>query len=161
MNELTTIPFLTIDGDTTSLVDFGGKVTLIVNTASKCGFTPQYEGLQTLYTRYKDDGLVVIGFPANNFGKQEPGTNEEIQEFCSANFGVTFPMMAKVSVKGNDQHPLFRYLTTHADPAADISWNFHKYLIDKSGAIAVSFEPKTEPNDPALVAKIEELLEAD
>jgi glutathione peroxidase len=158
LNELTTIPFETINGDTMTLADFGGKVLLVVNVASKCGYTPQYTGLETLYEKYGSDSFVVIGFPANNFKGQEPGTNEEIQTFCSTTYGVTFPMMAKISVIGKDMHPLYRYLTTHSNPPDDIKWNFNKFLIDKQGNIAARFDSKVTPNDPAIIAKIEELL---
>jgi glutathione peroxidase len=152
------IPFQTIAGDTTSLAAFNGKVLLLVNVASKCGYTPQYDGLEKLYEKYKDRGLVVIGFPANNFGAQEPGTNAEILSFCKANYGVTFPMMAKISVKGDDMHPLYQFLTTHADPAGDITWNFNKFLLDRNGQIAARFDKKITPDDPALTAKIDLLL---
>lgn len=152
------IPCMTITGDSTSLAAYRGKVLLLVNVASECGYTPQYEGLEKLYRQFKDKGLVVIGFPANNFGKQEPGTNAEILSFCKSTYGVTFPMMAKISVKGDDCHPLYQYLTTHADPAGDITWNFNKFLIDRDGKIAARYDKKIIPDDPALVAKIEALL---
>jgi glutathione peroxidase len=158
LNELTTIPFQTINGDTMTLADFGGKVVLVVNVASKCGSTPQYAGLETLYEKYSADGFVVIGFPANNFKNQEPGTNEEIQNFCSTTYGVTFPLMSKISVLGKDIHPLYRYLTENGDPPGDITWNFNKFLIDKQGNIAARFDTKVTPNDSDLVAKIEALL---
>ena len=152
------IPFETITGDTTSLAEYKGNVLLLVNTASKCGYTPQYEGLEALYEKYKDSGLVVIGFPANNFKNQEPGTNEEILNFCRTKYDVTFPMMAKVSVKGDDIHPLFKYLTQEAGIDGEIGWNFEKFLIDRDGNLAARFETKVTPEDPKVVGKIEELL---
>jgi glutathione peroxidase len=136
-------------GKTINLADYKGKKILIVNTASKCGFTPQYEGLEKLYETYKND-LVIIGFPANNFGGQEPGSNEEIGEFCKKNYGVTFPMAAKVSVKGDDIHPLFKYLLSEAkklgkeDP---IKWNFTKFLLDENGKLIDVFPSKVAPMD--------------
>jgi len=155
---LESIPFETIDGQPATLADYRGQVVLIVNVASECGYTPQYEGLETLYERYKEKGLVVLGFPANNFGGQEPGSNEEILKFCRSKFAVTFPMMSKVSVKGGDQHPLFAYLTTHAKPAGDIPWNFHKFLLDREGQIVGRFNPDVTPLSEELTSKIEELL---
>jgi glutathione peroxidase len=158
MPELTTIPFQTISGDTTTLADFNGKVKLLVNVASKCGSTPQYKGLQELYEQYQSAGLVIIGFPANNFKSQEPGTNEEIQEFCTVNYGVTFPMMAKISVKGEDIHPLYELLTENADTQGDIGWNFTKFLLARDGTIIARFDTKVEPEDPKIVDEIEALL---
>lgn len=152
------IPFETIQGDTTSLAAYKGRVILIVNVASKCGFTPQYEGLEKLYEQYRDSGLTVIGFPANNFGGQEPGSNEEILEFCTTNFGVTFPMMAKVSVKGKDKHPLFVRLTEDPSIPGEIKWNFAKFLIDREGKLVARFGTRTKPESKKLVAAIEELL---
>jgi len=152
------IDFETITGEKTSLADYSGKVVLIVNTASKCGFTKQYVGLEDLYRERKDDGLVVIGFPANNFADQEPGTNEEILKFCRGTFDVTFPMMAKVSVKGDDQHPLFRYFTEESDLPGEIKWNFNKFLLDRDGNLVARYESAVEPDDKELVARIEELL---
>lgn len=152
------IPLKTITGKDTKLADYSGKVLLLVNTASKCGYTPQYEGLETLYDQYKDSGLVVIGFPANNFGGQEPGSNEEILEFCQTRFSVSFPMMAKVSVKGDDKHPLFKYLTEEAGHDGEIGWNFAKFVIDRDGKLVARFDTKVKPSDPQLVGKIKELL---
>jgi len=152
------IPFETITGDTVSLKDFEGKVVLVVNTASKCGFTKQYAGLEELYREKKDEGLVIIGFPADNFGGQEPGGNEEILNFCVAKFDVTFPMMAKISVKGNDQHALYKYLTEQWPFPGEIGWNFNKFLLDKKGNVAARYESKVAPDDPQLLAKIDELL---
>ena len=151
-------PLLTITGDTTSLAEFSGKVVLIVNTASECGFTPQYAGLEGLYRKYKDRGFVVIGFPANNFGGQEPGTNEEILNFCTTKFDVTFPMMSKVSVKGKDKLPLFIYLTEQSPLPGEIQWNFTKFLLDKNGRLAARYPSKVTPMDSELVSTVEDLL---
>lgn len=145
------IPLQRIDGSEATLEDYAGKVLLIVNVASKCGLTPQYDGLEALYRRYREDGLVVIGFPANNFAGQEPGSNEEIAEFCRATFGVEFPMFAKISVLGEDRHPLYDLLAGDTD----ISWNFEKFLIGRDGRIAGRFAPKTVPEDPEIVGAIE------
>jgi glutathione peroxidase len=138
-----------IQGNEFQLSQLMGKKVLIVNTASKCGFTPQYDDLEKLYNTYKDKNFVIIGFPANNFLKQEPGTNEEIQEFCRKNYGVTFPMMSKISVKGNDIHPLYKWLTTETN--SDVSWNFQKYMIDENGKIVGYVSPKTKPFDEKIV----------
>ena len=156
--EYRTISLETITGDTTDLKAFEGKVVLIVNVASKCGFTKQYAGLEELYKKYEDKGLVVIGFPANNFGGQEPGTNEEIQNFCQMNFGVTFPMMAKVSVKGKDIHPLFDYLTEKSNLPGEIKWNFSKFLLDRKGNLVARWDSPVEPMSDEITKKIEELL---
>jgi glutathione peroxidase len=153
-----------IDGNAVPLETFKGKVVLVVNTASQCGLTPQYEGLQALYQKYKDKGFVVLGFPANNFGNQEPGSNEQIKEFCSSNFGVGFPMFAKISVKGEDMHPLYQYLTAGAgNPqlAGEITWNFEKFLFDRSGQVAARFAPKTRPESEEIVKAVETLLTKD
>ncbi len=164
-----------IDGTTEDLSIYRGKVVLIVNTASKCGLTPQYAELQALYDRHKDAGLVVLGFPANNFMEQEPGSNTEIAQFCTSKYSVTFPMFEKVDVVGASAHPLFARLTALA--AADMSdadkaklkpdqtpgapsWNFTKYLIDRDGRIVQRFDPRTKPSDAALTAKVESLLAA-
>jgi glutathione peroxidase len=152
------IPFATITEESTNLNDFTGQVILVVNTASKCGFTKQYAGLEELYRANKDRGLVVIGFPANNFGNQEPGTNEEIQAFCQTTFDVTFPMMAKISVKGEDKHPLYTYFTEESDFAGEIGWNFTKFLLDREGNVVARYESAVTPDNPELVAKIEDLL---
>lgn len=154
------IPLETITGDTVHLADFRGHVLLLVNTASECGYTRQYSGLQELHARYGDSGLVVIGFPANNFGKQEPGTNEQIAQFCSQNFGVSFPMMAKVSVKGEDKHPLFSYLTEDSPVAGEISWNFTKFLIDRDGTPVARFSSSAEPLGEQVIEAIERFLKA-
>lgn len=145
-----------IDGKAVPLAEFKGKVVLIVNVASRCGFTPQYAGLEALYEKYKDQGFVIVGVPANNFGAQEPGTNEEIKTFCTRKYNVSFPMMAKVSVKGDDITPLYKYLTTAK--GGDVKWNFTKFLIGKDGQIAERFESAVKPDDPALTAAVERAL---
>ena len=150
-----------IEGKDTSLKQYAGKVLLIVNVASQCGNTPQYQGLQDLYKKYGDKGLVVLGFPCNDFGAQEPGSNAEIKEFCSLNYKVTFPMFDKVHVKGPDQHPLYTALTgpQGAFPG-NVKWNFGKFLIGRDGKPLQRIEPGTEPDDAALVAAIEAALAA-
>ncbi len=145
-----------IDGAPAPLAAYKGKVLLLVNVASKCGFTPQYTQLEAVYEKYKDQGLVVAGFPANNFGAQEPGTNEEIKTFCSRKYSVTFPMYAKISVKGSDIAPLYDYLTKST--GGDIKWNFTKFLVGKDGAILARFESKVKPDDPEVTAAIEKAL---
>ena len=149
-----------IDGQDAPLSQFKGKVLLLVNVASKCGYTPQYAGLESLYEKYKDQGLVVIGFPANNFGAQEPGTNAEIKTFCSRTYKVSFPMYAKISVKGEDKTPLYHYLTEEANSATngEIGWNFTKFLIDRSGNVVARFESKIKPDDAGLVQAVEKAL---
>lgn len=139
-----------INGEEISLKQFDGKVLLIVNTASKCGFTPQYEQLQTIYDRYKNDGFSVLGFPCNQFMTQEPGDELEIDSFCRLNYGVTFPMFAKVNVFGEDAHPLYKYLTREAPGMMGlkgIKWNFTKFLIDRDGEVVARFSPQTKPFD--------------
>jgi glutathione peroxidase len=154
-----TLPLL--DGKSAPLADYKGKVVLIVNVASRCGFTPQYSALESIYEKYKDRGFVIIGFPANNFANQEPGTNEEIKTFCQTKYNVTFPVYGKVSVKGADQTPLYTYLTKEANPAlaGDIKWNFTKFLVDRHGHAVERFEPATTPDSPQVVSAIEALLE--
>ena len=149
-----------IDGKETSLSEFQGKVLLIVNTASECGFTPQYEGLQATHEEYSDDGLVVMGFPANNFGGQEPGTDDEIKKFCKVNYGVSFPMFSKISVKGDDQHPLFTYLTSAENPdfTGEIKWNFEKFLINKQGKLIHRFRSDVKPQSDEIKKAIEKEL---
>ncbi len=143
----------TLSGQETDLTPYKGKVLLIVNTASKCGLTPQYAGLQRLYDSYKDQGLEVLGFPCNQFGGQEPGTSDEIQSFCSANYGVTFPMFEKTEVNGPDAHPLFQYLKAQAphegEPGtgSDIKWNFTKFVVDRDGQVIARYEPMVAPED--------------
>ena len=178
------IPVNHITGEDLTLANYRGKVLLIVNVASQCGLTPQYDALEKLYSRFKDSGLVVLGFPANDFGAQEPGTNEEIQTFCKATFGVDFPMFSKITVTGPDTNPLYKSLiaaqpkatspgrevfrenlngflqksgaTTNPEPG--ILWNFEKFLIDRSGNVAARFSPEVLPDDPAVIAAIETAL---
>jgi glutathione peroxidase len=152
------MPFKTITGHDTTLADFQGKVLLVVNVASECGYTPQYAGLERLYEQFKDSGLVVIGFPANNFGSQEPGTNEQILKFCQSKFNVTFPMMAKVSVKGKDKHPLFTYLTEQSSVKGEIKWNFSKFLLDREGTLVARFDSGVAPDAPELTSRIVSLF---
>jgi glutathione peroxidase len=147
----------TIDGTPQNLSAYKGQVLLIVNTASKCGFTPQYAGLQDLYEKHKNRGLVVLGFPANNFMGQEPGTNEEIQQFCSTRFHVTFPMFGKISVKSGDMHPLYVWLTSDPNGAA-VSWNFNKFLIGRDGKLIAHFGSRTTPDSEELTAAIKSAL---
>jgi len=151
-----------IDGTVTPLSNYKGKVMLIVNVASRCGFTGQYAGLQKLYETYKDRGLVVLGFPANDFLFQEPGNNKEIAQFCSLKYHVTFPMFEKISVKGRECHPLYKYLTdkaTNPEFSGDITWNFNKFLISRDGGILARFGSRTEPEHKDLIAAIEKGLE--
>jgi len=148
-----------IDGEATSLGEYKGKVLLMVNVASRCGFTPQYKGLEALYRKYKDRGLVVMGFPANNFGAQEPGTDNEIKAFCSRNFDVSFPMFSRISVKGADTHPLYQYLTdksAHPETGGEVPWNFTKFLADGNGKVIGRFAPDVEPSviGPAIDAAL-------
>ena len=174
------IPVQKISGDSASLAEFKGKVLLLVNVASKCGLTPQYEGLENLYEQFRGQGLVVAGFPANNFKSQEPGTNEEIQAFCTTNYGVSFPMFSKISVAGSNKHPLYKLLTTaqptaisvsetpfreklkgygietNADP--EVLWNFEKFLVSRKGEVVKRFSPDTLPDAPELIAAIQEEL---
>ena len=145
-----------IEGQPAPLSEYKGKVLLLVNVASKCGFTPQYKGLEAVYEEYKDKGLVIVGFPANNFAQQEPGTNEEIKTFCTRTYNVTFPMMSKISVKGGDQDPLYKYLT--ATNGGDIKWNFTKFLVDRNGNVVARFEPPVKPDSPEVKAAIEKAL---
>jgi glutathione peroxidase len=149
-----------IDGEPTPLSGYKGKVILLVNVASRCGFTPQYSALESLYEKYKDQGFVILGFPANNFGGQEPGTNAEIKSFCTLKYNVTFPMFAKVSVKGEDCTPLYQYLTKQANPSlvGDIKWNFTKFLVDRNGNVVARFESPVKPDSPEVVEAIEKLL---
>ncbi len=180
MNALADIALKTIQGADASLGDYAGKVLLVVNVASKCGLTPQYEGLEALYRDHRDQGLVVLGFPANDFAGQEPGSNDEIASFCTTNFGVDFPMFEKLVATGPDKHPLYAALTGAApaavndgpfrerlkgfgmtpNPAPELLWNFEKFLIGRDGAVVARFAPDTAPNDPALVAAIEKALAA-
>ncbi|QNI31319.1 glutathione peroxidase [Alloacidobacterium dinghuense] len=174
------IPVRRITGEETTLADYSGKVILVVNVASKCGLTPQYEALEKLYRQYNDQGLVVCGFPSNDFAGQEPGTNEDIQSFCSLNFGVDFPLYEKITVVGEAKHPLYHALieaqptavSTSAEPfeedlrrfgvqpneAPEILWNFEKFVVSRNGEVAARFAPNTTPDDPALVSAIESEL---
>ena len=155
------IELQTLAGSPASLGDFAGSAILVVNVASQCGLTPQYAGLQRLHDRFAERGFTVAGFPCNQFGGQEPGTADEISEFCSVNYGVTFPMFAKIDVNGPDRHPLYTELTAVSDAegqAGDIQWNFEKFLIDGDGKIVARFRPLTEPEASEVVAAIEEQL---
>ena len=150
-----------IDGNDYNLAQLKGQVVMVVNVASKCGLTPQYKGLEALYDKYKDQGLVVVGFPANNFKEQEPGTNEQIKEFCTSKYDVSFPMMSKISVKGEDKHPLYKFLTeeqTAGEFKGEIGWNFTKFLIDKNGNVFARFASKTKPEDESVTKAIEQAL---
>ncbi len=150
-----------LDGKPAKLSDYTGKVVLAVNVASKCGFTPQYAGLQALNDRYTDRGFIVLGFPTNQFFNQEPGSAEQIQEFCSINYGVTFPLFAKLDVKGAAQHPLYAILSEATDDtgkAGNVKWNFEKFLVGRDGHVVRRFRSKVVPEDPALVEAIESLL---
>lgn len=182
MAELFEVPLKTITGDDASLADYSGKVMLVVNVASKCGLTPQYEGLQSVYRQYREQGLVVLGFPANDFKGQEPGSNEEIQQFCSLNYQVDFPMFGKIVVTGADKHPLYQALTAlkpdalskpgqdfrkalegygiAPNPVPEILWNFEKFLIGRDGTVLERFSPDLPPNDPIVTAAIEKALAA-
>ncbi len=150
-----------IQGKLVKLGDYQGKALLLVNVASKCGYTKQYAGLEALYKKYQDQGLVVMGFPANDFGAQEPGTNDEIRTFCTTNFGVTFPMFAKISVKGHEIHPLYKFLTestANPDFAGDITWNFNKFLVDRQGNMIGRYPSQVEPLSDELTTDIEKAL---
>jgi glutathione peroxidase len=160
MGNIKDIPVNSLDGSDVSLRDFGGPL-LIVNVASKCGLTPQYEGLEQLAKTYGDKGLTVVGVPCNQFMGQEPGTAEEIATFCSTTYGVTFPLLEKTDVNGDARHPLYGQLTQAADAdgeAGDIQWNFEKFLVNADGEVVNRFRPRTEPTDPTVVAAIESVL---
>jgi glutathione peroxidase len=148
----------TIDGKDKPLSEYKGKVLLIVNVASKCGNTPQYKGLEAIYEKYKDRGFMILGFPANNFLWQEPGTNDEIKQFCTLNYNVTFDMFSKISVKGSDQDSLYQYLTKDSPVPGAVTWNFQKYLVDRRGNVVEKFAPKTKPEEKEIIDKIEQLL---
>ncbi|REK84384.1 glutathione peroxidase [Streptomyces inhibens] len=157
------IPLRTLTGDPASLADYRGKALLVVNVASKCGLTPQYSGLERLQQRYADRGFSVLGFPSNQFAGQEPGTAEEIATFCSATYGVSFPLFEKADVNGEERHPLYAALTATEDAegaAGDVQWNFEKFLIDARGEVAGRFRPRTEPEAEELVTAIEAVLPA-
>ncbi|MGP3966219.1 glutathione peroxidase [Streptomyces sp. 6N223] len=155
------IPLRTLSGEAASLADYRGRVLLIVNVASRCGLTPQYEGLERLQKRYQDQGFTVLGFPCNQFMEQEPGTPEEIATFCSATYGVTFPLFEKTDVNGEQRHPLYAELARTPDgggEAGDVQWNFEKFLVDAEGAVAGRFRPRTEPESEEIVSAIEARL---
>ena len=157
------IPIHTLQGDDAKLGDYKGKTLLLVNVASKCGLTPQYEGLERLQKTYGDRGFSVIGFPCNQFMGQEPGTSEEIAQFCSATYGVTFPLMEKIEVNGEARHPIYAELTEKEDAegkAGDITWNFEKFLVSPQGAVVARYRPQVEPEDPTVVGDIEAQLTA-
>ncbi|TDU86556.1 glutathione peroxidase [Kribbella voronezhensis] len=157
------IPLQTLSGADTTLADYKGKAVLVVNVASKCGLTPQYEGLENLQKRYASRGFTVLGVPCNQFGGQEPGTAEEIETFCSTTYGVTFPMLAKLEVNGENRHPLYAELTTTPDAAGeagDIQWNFEKFLVSPEGTVAARFRPQTQPESDEIVNAIETQLSA-
>ena len=159
--ELYDIPLKDIDAKPTSLKAYQGKVLLLVNVASRCGFTPQYTGLETIQKKYKEQGFTVLGFPCNDFGKQEPGSNAEIKEFCSSTYQVTFPMFDKLHVKGAEQHPLYLALTGKDSPVpGDVKWNFGKFLIGRDGKILKRFDSGVKPESPELAAAIESALKA-
>jgi glutathione peroxidase len=150
-----------IDGQTTPLSSFKGKIVLLVNVASRCGYTPQYTALESIYEKYKGRGFVIVGIPANNFGSQEPGSNQEIKTFCTSKYHVTFPMMAKVSVKGSDITPLYQFLTdknAHPDTGGEISWNFTKFLVGPDGKVIARFDSKVEPDSAQVTTAIEKAL---
>jgi glutathione peroxidase len=153
----------TIDGQPAPLSSYKGKIVLLVNVASKCGYTPQYAALESIYEKYKDRGFVIVGIPANNFGAQEPGTNQEIKTFCSSKYHVTFPMMAKVSVKGSDITPLYQFLTdkdAHPQTGGEIGWNFTKFLVGPDGKVIARFDSKVTPDSPEVTSAIEKALSA-
>ena len=163
MPKIYDIEIQTIAGKTVKLGDYRSKAVMIVNTASKCGFTKQYAELQELWEKYKDQGLMILGFPANNFMNQEPGDNASIEQFCRINYGVSFPIFAKLSVRGKTIHPLFKYLTekdTNPQHAGKITWNFNKFLLSESGEVIARFDSRTKPLDPEVVKAIEERLES-
>ncbi len=147
-----------IKGNEISLSKFKGSPILIVNVASKCGYTYQYESLEKVYQKYKSKGFKIVGFPSNNFGSQEPGTNEEIAKFCKLKYDVNFDMMAKISVKGEDKHPLYKFLTEQADKKGEVGWNFEKFLIDKTGNVVDRFESSIEPNSDKVTKRLESLF---
>ena len=152
--------FRSIDGQVLKLKDFAGHPVLIVNTASECGFTPQYAGLESLWRKYRDRGLIVLGVPSNDFGRQEPGSESEIRQFCTARYGVSFPMTAKYPVTGANAHPLYHWITAQTGDSGAPRWNFHKYLIDGQGELKAVFPSKVAPEDKRLVQAIEEQLGA-
>lgn len=158
MSSVSEITVNTIDGTEKKLADYAGKVLLIVNVASYCGYTPQYKALEQLNQKYKEAGLRVLAFPCNDFGAQEPGTNEEIVQFCDRTYGVTFELFDKVRAKGSQKHPLYKTLTASVEPTGEVSWNFEKFLVDKSGAVVARYRSGVAPDSPELVAAIEQEL---
>lgn len=148
----------TIKGEEKKLSEYEGNVLLIVNLASYCGYTPQYKGLEQLNLKYQKSGLRVLGFPCNDYGEQEPGNNEEIQTFCSRNYGVTFELFDKVHAKGSQQHPLYKFLTSSVEPRGDVSWNFEKFLVNKKGEVIARFRSSISPESPELITAIEQAL---
>ncbi len=148
----------TIDGKEKSLSDYKGEVLLVVNVASQCGYTPQYKDLEEVFEKYKGKGFRILAFPANNFGEQEPGSDQEIKTFCQTNYSVTFDLFSKISVKGDDQHPLYSYITKESPFPGDVKWNFQKYLVDKDGNIVAMFPSRVKPTDKAFIEKVESLL---
>jgi len=149
-----------IDGKPVNLSQYRGKVLLLVNTASFCGNTPQYSDLQTMYEQYNEKGFEILAFPANNFGQQEPGSNQEIKSFCFTKYSLTFPLFSKISVKGSDKHPLYQYLTEQSPFPGEVEWNFQKYLVDRSGNIVGRFHHRTKPLAPEIVKEVERVLAA-
>ncbi len=147
-----------IEGKDISLADYKGEVLLVVNVASLCGYTPQYKDLEEVFEKYKGKGFRILAFPANNFGEQEPGSDKEIKTFCESKYNVTFDLFSKISVKGDDQHPLYRYLTKDSPFPGDVKWNFQKYLVDKQGNIVAMFPSRVKPSDKAFIEKLESLL---
>lgn len=147
-----------IEGHPRPLTDFKGKVVMIVNTASFCGNTPQYEGLQTLYEHYRDQGFTILAFPANDFGQQEPGDNKEIAEFCYTKYSLEFPLFSKITVLGDQKHPLYQFLTEHTPFPGEIQWNFQKFLVDRQGEVIARYAPKQQPLAPEIVKDIEKAL---
>jgi glutathione peroxidase len=147
-----------IDGTEKPLRDYDGQVLLLVNTASKCGFTPQYSSLEKLYRKYRDEGFTILAFPANNFGAQEPGTDAQIKEFCSTNYDVTFDLFSKISVKGDDIHPLYAYLTSLPEVGGEIQWNFTKFLVDRDGTVISRFNTRVDPLDESVTTALEKAL---
>ena len=150
----------TIDGKRQPLAEYAGKTLLVVNVASQCGFTPQYEGLEALYRKHKANGLVVLGFPCNQFGHQEPGSESEIKDFCKTSYDVTFPLFAKIDVNGPSAHPLYQYLTEQSAFPGEVEWNFQKYLVDRSGQVVGRFHHRTKPMSPEVVDEVERVLAA-
>ena len=148
----------TIDGQSKALSDYKGMVVMVVNVASFCGYTPQYKDLEAVYRKYKDRGFRILAFPANNFGEQEPGSDQEIKTFCTSKYDVTFDVFSKISVRGDDQHPLYRYITKESPFPGEVKWNFQKYLVDANGAIVAMFPSKIKPTDSSVIDKIESLL---